>query len=56
METKYVCKCEKCGCKRADVNVNVVYTSFPPMYEYVCPKCGERGYVRCSEVEVENEQ
>ncbi len=35
--------CEKCGTKM-QMEQGVVYTSNPPMFGYVCPKCGAKEY------------
>ena len=33
-------KCPNCGSDMI-VDNNIVLTSYPPQYKYVCPKCGE---------------
>lgn len=35
--------CKKCGTKM-EMQKGVVYTSLPPMYGFVCPKCGAMDY------------
>lgn len=45
-DSKYVCKCEKCG-TLCQVSGGVVLTSNPPQYRYTyaCNKCGNVGMV-----------
>ena len=42
-------KCEECGAE-AEVDMSLVYASFPPKYSYKCEKCGHVGYVISDEI------
>lgn len=46
-------KCPKCG-EVVKVNTDIVLTSYPPQYHWVCPKCGKTGYTDCDAVALEN--
>ena len=40
------CDCAECG-GVAVIGNKVSLESIPPQYEYRCPSCDHRGYVRC---------
>lgn len=48
----YYTYCEKCGAE-SPIDDSIVYTSIPPMYQYVCPRCGHVDYVHCVNAKVE---
>ena len=35
--------CSKCG-SRMNLEEDIVYTSEPPMFGYICPECGNKEY------------
>lgn len=47
-------KCPDCG-EIVKVNTDIVLTSYPPQYHWVCPKCGKTGYTKCDSVALENQ-
>lgn len=46
-------RCPDCG-EVVKVNTDIVFTSYPPQYHWVCPKCGKTGYTCCDSVALEN--
>lgn len=46
-------RCPDCG-EVVKVNTDIVLTSYPPQYHWVCPKCGKTGYTDCDAVALEN--
>lgn len=46
-------RCPDCG-EVVKVNTDIVFTSYPPQYHWVCPKCGKTGYTDCDAVALEN--
>lgn len=38
-------RCPKCG-TTVNVNTSMISTSNPPGYEWACPNCGEKGYIK----------
>lgn len=46
-------RCPDCG-EVVKVNTDIVLTSYPPQYHWVCPKCGKTGYTYCDAVALEN--
>lgn len=46
-------RCSDCG-EVVKVNTDIVLTSYPPQYHWVCPKCGKTGYTDCDAVALEN--
>ena len=47
-------RCPDCG-EIVKVNTDIVLTSYPPKYHWVCPKCGKTGYTGCDTVALENQ-
>ena len=42
-------RCPKCG-TTVNVNTSMILTSNPPCYEWTCPNCGEKGYIKQGDI------
>lgn len=50
MKTKKICTCFSCGYSNAIVDDSKILESYPPKYNYHCPKCDYDGCVTTNEV------
>lgn len=41
-------KCKNCGAEM-HLETSVIYTSYPPQYRWVCPKCSNVHYQECGQ-------
>ena len=49
LEPKTYMVCPECG-EVAEVNTNVVLTSYPPQHSWHCEHCGAHGYIQCDKI------
>lgn len=48
--TTYI-KCPNCN-KKAEIDTNIVFASYPPQYKWTCPHCNTTGYIQCDKIKV----